>query len=258
MTQPPNGDEGQRPGAADPARPAEGAPPTWPEAAPQYPPAVDPFATGAQAPIPPAPAAYPPQPPGAAYPPQTPGAAYPPQTPDAAYPPRPPDAAYPPPGFEAAPPADPAPRRRGLLITSIVLGLALLLCGGGGVGAWLYLTKVDRGQGADAPEAAVDEFLDAVYDKRDAERAAELVCSHARDMTEITKKIDEVEAYAEKYKNTRFDWDDPKVDEQTEDRAKVSVKVTASTGDEREATLDLTFTVIRESGWWVCEVGGPA
>ncbi|HEX2355600.1 MAG TPA: hypothetical protein VHI50_03935 [Micromonosporaceae bacterium] len=236
MTQPSNGDEVQRPAAAGPAEPPTPAEP-W------YPPAVDPYATAHTPPPrtpPPHAPAYP-TPPGASYPPQV------------------PPPAYPPPGLGSMPPAGPAPRkRRGLLITSIVLGVALLLCGGGGAGAWLYLNRMERGQGADAPEAAVEQFLDAVYDEQDADQAAELVCRHSRDKAEITKKVDEVKAYAQKYKNASFDWDDPKVEEKTQDRAKISVKVTASTGDEREAAVDLTFTVIRDSGWWVCEVGGPA
>jgi Domain of unknown function (DUF4878) len=234
MTQPSNGDEAQRPGSES-----------------AYPPAVDPFDTRPQPPVPQPPVPQPPVP--------QPPVPQPPVPPAATDPTQPPGAAYAPPDLRTVAPADQTPRkRRALLITTIVLGLALLLCGGGGVAAWLYLTRVERGQGADAPETAVDAFLTAVYDERDADRAAKVVCLDARDTAEITKKVDEVTAYAEKYKTTRFEWDDPKVEEKTDDRARISVKVTASTGDEREASLDLTFTVIRDSGWWVCEVQGSA
>ena len=40
------------------------------------------------------------------------------------------------------------------------------------------------------------------------------------------------------------------------DRAEVSVEVTMSTGDEKTARQDLEFTVIRKTGWLVCEVSG--
>ncbi|HEY2949384.1 MAG TPA: hypothetical protein VGJ53_13485 [Micromonosporaceae bacterium] len=163
--------------------------------------------------------------------------------------PIPPGAAYPP---------HPPRKRRGLLIASIVLGLAVLLCGGGGLGAWLYLNNVERGRGATAPEEAVDDFLKAVYTDRDADKATKLVCRDARDNAEITKKVDEVKAYAAKYSNVQFDWDEPKVDDRNAKRATVSVKITATTGDEREAEQRLVFTVIRDSGWWVCDVGGQA
>ncbi|HEY3008597.1 MAG TPA: hypothetical protein VGJ63_11130 [Micromonosporaceae bacterium] len=201
----------------------------------QRPEAVDPYATDGPATVPQ------PIPPGAAYPPPAPGAA------------------YPPPGFPGVPSADPAPtKRRGLLIASIVLGFALLLCGGGGLGAWLYLNNVDRGHGAAGPTEAVDDFLRAVYTDQDADKAARLVCRDARDNAEITKKVDEIKAYATTYPNAQFDWDEPKVDDKTAKRATVTVKVTATTGDEREAEERLVFTVINDSGWWVCDVSGLA
>jgi hypothetical protein len=36
----------------------------------------------------------------------------------------------------------------------------------------------------------------------------------------------------------------------------VSVQLTMSTGDEKTAEQDLRFTVIRKTGWLVCEVAG--
>jgi hypothetical protein len=244
MTQPPHGDEAFGPEGPDPGRPADGTPPSR-TPSPEYPPAVDPFATGPQPPVAWAPIPSSPPPPGPPrVPPMSPG-----------FPPR----AYAPGAFEGPPGGEPAPRkRRGVLVASIALGLALLLCGGGGVGAWLFLNRVERGQGATAPETAVDEFLRAVYTEQDADQATKLVCRAARDKAEIGRKVDEVKAYAAKYRTTSFEWEDPKVDRKTADRATVSVKVTATTGDERVADQQLTFTVIENRGWWVCEVGGAA
>lgn len=53
-----------------------------------------------------------------------------------------------------------------------------------------------------------------------------------------------------------FRWAEPAVAGDEEDRATVSVQVTMSTADEKTASQDLRFTVIRKTGWLVCEVTG--
>ncbi|MCI4063173.1 hypothetical protein MRQ36_11535 [Micromonospora sp. R77] len=173
-----------------------------------------------------------------------------------------------PPGVGQAPGAVPPPvpghpayqhpaapkRKRGLLIVSIVLAAALLLCGGGGTAAFLALRNAEDGQGAKDPTVAVDSFLTAVYKDRDAKKAATFVCSAARDDKKIAAKVAEVQKYAGEYQNPRFRWTSPKVDNQTGDRATVTTKVTMTTSDEKVADQDLRFTVVRKTGWWVCEV----
>ncbi|MCW3813171.1 hypothetical protein ONA91_01685 [Micromonospora sp. DR5-3] len=149
----------------------------------------------------------------------------------------------------------PPKKRRGLLITSIVLAAAILLCGGGGTAAFLTLRNADEGQGAKEPAVAVDGFLTAVYQDRDARKAATFVCSTARDDKKIAAKVAEVEKYAAQYQNPRFRWTTPKVDNRTGDRATVTTKVTMTTSDEKVADQDLRFTVVQKTGWWVCEVG---
>ena len=44
------------------------------------------------------------------------------------------------------------------------------------------------------------------------------------------------------------------MDEQNGERAIVSVQLTMTTGDEKTADQQLTFTVIQKTGWRVCEV----
>ncbi|AVT36256.1 hypothetical protein [Plantactinospora sp. BB1] len=151
-------------------------------------------------------------------------------------------------------PAVPAKKRRGLVIASIALAVTLLLCVLGGVTAFLVLRGAERGEGAADPVVAVDEFLTAVYSERDADRASGLVCSAARDSDKIAAKIEEVAEAAGRYDTARFRWATPKVDEQTEARALVSTELTMTTGDERSVDQQLTFVVVREAGWWVCDV----
>ncbi|MDZ5441179.1 hypothetical protein U2F26_00330 [Micromonospora sp. 4G57] len=165
------------------------------------------------------------------------------------FPPPPAAAGYPPYPSPAAP-----KKRRGLLIASIALAAAILLCGGGGTAAFLTLRNTEDGQGAKEPAVAVDGFLTAVYKDRDARKAATFVCSAARDDKKIAGKVAEVQKYAAEYQNPRFRWTTPTVDNQTGDRATVTTKVTMTTADEKVADQELRFTVVRKTGWWVCEV----
>ncbi|TCB98907.1 hypothetical protein E0H26_05685 [Micromonospora zingiberis] len=160
-----------------------------------------------------------------------------------------------PPGYPPySSPAGRPPRKRGALVATLALGVVLLLCAGGGVTAFLTLRNTESGEGAPEPSVAVDEFLTAVYQERDAAKAASMVCTAARDQQKIRAKVAEVEAYMSAHQSPRFRWDTPKVDNETGDRATVTTTVTVTTADEKIANQDLRFTVIRKAGWWVCEV----
>jgi hypothetical protein len=150
-------------------------------------------------------------------------------------------------------PAGPS-RKRGPLLASLTLAVVLLLCTGGGVAAFLTLRNTESGEGAPDPSVAVDDFLTAIYQDQDAAKAADLVCTAARDQDKIRAKVSEVEEYVATYQNPRFRWDTPTVDNETGDRATVTTTVTVTTADEKIADQDLRFTVIRKTGWWVCEV----
>jgi hypothetical protein len=154
------------------------------------------------------------------------------------------------------PPGHPASRkRRGALIAAISLAVVLLLCAGGGLSAFLLLRDAEAGEGAPEPVAAVEAFLRAVYTDRDPAGATALVCREARDQAAIERKIEEVENYATIHQNPRFRWEPPIVDDQNEETATVTTKVIMTTSDEKVSEHDLRFTVVRETGWWVCEVG---
>jgi hypothetical protein len=140
-----------------------------------------------------------------------------------------------------------------VLIASLALAAVLVLCGGGGAVAFLLLRTDDSGGEAE-PVTAVEKFLTAVYQEKDAEKAASLVCAEARDKEALADRIEEIERYASEHENPQFTWDEPTVDEQNDERAVVSVQLTVTTEDEKTATDELTFTVVRKTGWWVCEV----
>ncbi|MBL6278729.1 hypothetical protein JMF97_21440 [Micromonospora fiedleri] len=167
----------------------------------------------------------------------------------------PPPPGYPPTGYPPyAAPAGRPPRKRGALLAALALAVVLVLCAGGGVAAFLTVRNAESGEGAPEPSVAVDEFLTAIYQERDAAKASRLVCSSARDQQKIRAKVAEVEEYLSAHQSPRFRWDTPKVDNETGDRATVTTTVTVTTADEKIADQDLRFTVIRKTGWWVCEV----
>ncbi|MFI9642893.1 hypothetical protein ACIG87_23005 [Micromonospora sp. NPDC051925] len=160
----------------------------------------------------------------------------------------------PPPGYPDYRAPGPA-RRRGVLVASLALAAAVVLCGGGGTLAFLTLRNAEGGEGAKEPTVAVDGFLTAIYQDRDAGKAATFVCSESRDQQKIGAKVAEVQKYATTYTNPRFRWSSPTLDSQNGDRATVSTKLTMTTADEKIAEQPLRFTVVRKAGWWVCEVG---
>jgi hypothetical protein len=141
-----------------------------------------------------------------------------------------------------------------VLITSIVLGVVLVLCGGGGTAAY-FLIKSVNGSGASTAPAAVDGFLTAVFREHDVEKANRFVCSESRDKAALGKKIEELRSYEQKYKSPRYSWPMPSVQSRRDKTATLTVPVKITTADERVAEKLLKFVAVDESGWWVCEVG---
>jgi len=132
---------------------------------------------------------------------------------------------------------------------------AVLLCGGGGLATFLLLRDTETGEGAAEPVAAVESFLDAVYVDQNAAAAAGLLCGAARDQRAVQDKIDEVQRYARTYPSPRYRWDPPKVEQQDAEKAIISTRLTVLTADDRSAEVQLRFTVVHQTGWWVCDVG---
>jgi hypothetical protein len=140
------------------------------------------------------------------------------------------------------------------LITSIVLGIVLLLCGGGGTAAYFLITSVDSG-GKATPTAAVDGFLTAVFRDHDVEKANKYVCADSRNKAALSRKIDELRSYEQRYKSPQYTWTTPTVQSRKGDTATLTVPVKITTADDRVAEERLKFVAVNESGWWVCEVG---
>ncbi|WP_305787441.1 Rv0361 family membrane protein [Symbioplanes lichenis] len=156
-------------------------------------------------------------------------------------------------------PAPPPPRQRrtGRWVALAVV-LTLLILAGGAVSAILLLRDADSGKGSPDPATAVDRFMTEVYTRQDATSAAEHVCREARDATQLTSRVAEIEGYATEYPAPVFAWNEPSVRSNTGDKALVDVQLTMTTDDERAARQQLTFTVVRKTGWLVCDVNSRA
>jgi hypothetical protein len=158
-------------------------------------------------------------------------------------------------GLPPAPAAPPGRSRRGAVWVSLALTATLLLCAGGAVSAYFLLRDADN-PGSPDPSTAVNRFLTAVYTQQDASAADDLVCREARDKTKLADRVAEIKSYSDGYQDPVYRWEEPAVASSGEDRAVVSVQLTLSTADEKTAKQDLEFTVIRKTGWLVCEVTG--
>jgi hypothetical protein len=154
-----------------------------------------------------------------------------------------------------APLAQPRQRRLGLLV-SLGLIITALICVGGTASAVLLLRDADAGKGAPDPATAVDRFLTAVYTDQDAAAAGEYVCREARNEKKLRQHVDQIKEYASGYEAPSFRWADPAVAARGDDSADVAVQLTMTTADEKEARQDLKFTVVRKTGWLVCDIHG--
>ena len=152
-------------------------------------------------------------------------------------------------------PASTAERSRAGRLATLALLAVLLLCAGGGLGAYL-LVMIDQPRGSETPKAAVDGFLGAVFTEHDVDSAASFVCARARDTRDLTKLIDTVREEERKYPSPRTTWQTEPV--QTDDhRATARVTLTLTTGDERVAERDIELLLVDQRGWWVCDVAAP-
>ncbi|OJF13660.1 hypothetical protein BG844_14085 [Couchioplanes caeruleus subsp. caeruleus] len=146
-------------------------------------------------------------------------------------------------------------KRPGLWI-GLALGVLLLLFGGGTLSALLLLRNADSGKGSPDPGTAVDRFLTSVYTQKDATSAGDHVCREARDEDKLQERVDQIKGYANEYQAPTYRWSEPAVSGQDEEKATVAVQLTVTTDDEKSAQQQLTFTVVRKTGWLVCDVAG--
>jgi hypothetical protein len=139
------------------------------------------------------------------------------------------------------------------VITGVVLGVLLLLCAVGGVGAY-FLLRDTEGTGQATAKDAAQDFLTAVYKDGDADAAEKLICGEARDKKALNTKINEIKDQKAKLKSPSYSWDTVKIANETEKAADTTVTVKLATSDEKVAEQTLKLMLVKRDGWFVCEV----
>jgi flagellar basal body-associated protein FliL len=158
--------------------------------------------------------------------------------------------AYPGTGFL---PPQPQPKKRGLMITMIILGVVLVLFGGGGAAAFFVL-RDSGGPGKSSPVEAVNEFLTAVYKNKDVEAAEKAVCGSSRNKNALIKRIDEIKKYESNLKEPTYTWGTPTVETQNASSATLNVQLKVTTSDDKVAESKLKVLATNDDGWFVCEI----
>lgn len=147
------------------------------------------------------------------------------------------------------PTAPPPKKKRGLLIGLIGVGLAVLLCCGGGV-ALFASGAFDTG--ADTPKDAVDAYLQAIEDK-DQAALDDVKCDTNIDKVEDFEASFESGASGAQLKGIRWEITGER---KNGDEAEVDTKLTAEFVNEGKAddvAVTIVFKVVEQGGWKVCD-----
>jgi hypothetical protein len=198
------------------------------------------------------------QPPTSGQPPQSPGQPYGQQPPP--YGQQPGQPPYPQqPGYGGGPPVPPVPpvkkRGKGWIFALIGVFLVLALCCGGGFAVY----KLASSGGESNPKAAVDTFLDAVKEQ-DVDAAKEVTCDAERDSVDVTdlsgtgSDATQTAQVREALKN--ITWTISADNEINSDKHEVTADLLIPievAGQVNNRPFPLTFIVVKEGGWKVCD-----
>ncbi|MEV8513441.1 hypothetical protein [Dactylosporangium sp. NPDC051484] len=156
-------------------------------------------------------------------------------------------------GYPVYPQQAPVKKKRGLMITLIVLGVVLVLCGGGGAAAY-FVVQNNQGTGAPSPVEAVNGFLTAVYKNKNSQEALKYVCASSRNKDKLATRVDEIRRFDASLSSPTYTWPAPTVEKQDKDVATLIVPVKVSTSDEKVSEMKYKYIATQSKGWWVCEI----
>jgi hypothetical protein len=143
------------------------------------------------------------------------------------------------------------PRQAGVIAT-VVLCVVVALCLGGGLGAYV-LVQNTQPRGATDPTDAVNGFLGAAFGSHSADAAAEFVCARNRNPEELTKMVEQITAFEERFESPRTSWDTHPV-EVSGRNAAATVRLRLTVDETQVAEERLRLTLVDQRGWFVCEV----
>jgi hypothetical protein len=174
-------------------------------------------------------------------------------------PPQPPQAPgqpYGQPGYPPQPGAyGPPPKKggKGWIFALLGTALVLLLCCGGGFAIYAF---VDGG-GAEDPKAAVNSFLEAVK-AQDTDAAKEVTCDKEKDEVNVTDLSSTGSSQTEQVREAlqKVTWtisEDKEVSDDTHEVTAQLVVPIEVAGQVNNRPFPLTFIVVEEGGWKVCD-----
>lgn len=140
-------------------------------------------------------------------------------------------------------------RSRSGLVVSLIFGVVLLLCIGGGAGAYLLVSRIE-GRGADSATAAAETVLRAIFLERDQEKATDYLCTEV-DPQIIKQKIDEVNDLLTDNPDATFSWE---MTEKSRTRIKAVLDVHLHVHGSRQELTSHNYEITTQSdgGWRVC------
>ncbi|WP_018352216.1 hypothetical protein [Longispora albida] len=141
-------------------------------------------------------------------------------------------------------------RSRSGLIAGIASGVLLLLCAGGGAGAFVLVSTLE-GHGAESARGAVDGFLGGVFVDQDTDKAAGLLCPEL-DPAIVDRGINEANSLLKKHPAAAFEWTAAeKSKERTEVVFTTSLTLAGNDG-QTYSSQKLEITTVSNGGWRVC------
>lgn len=143
----------------------------------------------------------------------------------------------------------PPPKKggKGWLFALLGVGLVLILCCGGG---FAVFKLGDFGGGAGDPKEAVDTFLEAAKEQ-DVDKAKDVTCDAKKDEIKATDISGTGSTAArEAFKNATWTISNDK--EIDSDKHEVTAQVTVTVLG-KTSTVPLTFVVVDEGGWKICD-----
>jgi hypothetical protein len=145
------------------------------------------------------------------------------------------------------------PRIRRRRSVGLILIIALVVLLAGGATAAFVLIGPASSRGSATPAAAVEGFLDGIYEKHSAKEAGRYVCTRARNDAELDQIVFNVKTFKQEFTSPRTAWTYPNIQPNGR-QAAATVTLTMSTANEQVSQHRFELLLVDDRGWWVCDV----
>jgi hypothetical protein len=137
-------------------------------------------------------------------------------------------------------------------LAGLTLVLVVVLCLGGGTGAYFLLDATEP-RGQLDPAAAVNGFLRAIFTEHDSDHAADFVCPAAARSGDLRDLVNKIRDFEDQFAGGRTSWSDPTISVHRH-RATATLALSFDRDGQQLAQRRLELLVVDQRGWWVCAV----